>query len=120
MMQSQFDFALAAPEIFLTVMGMLILVLDAFSQAPRRALAYGLTLATLAILFVLSAWQWSVGLVGESFFGLYVADPLAHLLGDVPMQPVHRISTGQQGLRALVHRAFGIAEDDRKPRRLDI
>lgn len=80
MMQSQFDFALAAPEIFLTVMGMLILVLDAFSQAPRRALAYGLSLATLAILFVLSAWQWRIGLVGESFFGLYVADPLAHLL----------------------------------------
>ena len=80
MMQSQFDFALAAPEIFLTVMGMLILVLDACSQAPRRALAYGLSLATLAVLFVLSAWQWSIGLVGESFFGLYVADPLAHLL----------------------------------------
>ena len=80
MMQSQFDFALAAPEIFLTVMGMLILVLDAFSQAPRRTLAYGLSLATLAVLFLLSAWQWSIGLVGESFFGLYVADPLAHLL----------------------------------------
>ena len=80
MMQSQFDFALAAPEIFLTVMGMLILILDACSQAPRRALAYGLSLATLAVLFVLSAWQWSIGLVGESFFGLYVADPLAHLL----------------------------------------
>jgi NADH-quinone oxidoreductase subunit N len=47
MMQSQFDFALAAPEIFLTVMGMLILILDACSQAPRRALAYGLSLATL-------------------------------------------------------------------------
>ena len=69
MMQSQFDFALAAPEIFLTVMGMLILVLDAFSQAPRRTLAYGLSLATLAVLFLLSAWQWSIGLVGESFFG---------------------------------------------------
>ncbi|MDO9025566.1 NADH-quinone oxidoreductase subunit N, partial [Zwartia sp.] len=80
MMQSQFDFALAAPEIILLVLGMVILILDAFSHAPRRTLAYGLSLLTLAILTVVSLWQLSIGLVGETFSGLYVADPFAHVL----------------------------------------
>lgn len=80
MMQSQFDFGLAAPEIILTVMGMVILILDALSSGARRTLAYGLSLVTLAVLAVVSFWQWNMGLVGETFFGMYVADPLAHLL----------------------------------------
>ena len=80
MMQSQFDFALAAPEIALLLLGTLILILDALSSAPRRTLAYGLSLATLAVLTVLSSAQLIVGMYGDSFFGLYVADPLSHLL----------------------------------------
>lgn len=80
MMQSQFDFGLAAPEIILTVMGMVILILDALSRGARRTLAYGLSLVTLAVLAVVSFWQWNMGLVGETFFGMYIADPLAHLL----------------------------------------
>lgn len=80
MMQSQFDFGLAAPEIILTVMGMVILILDAMSNGARRTLAYGLSLLTLALLAVVSFWQWNIGLVGETFFGMYIADPLAHLL----------------------------------------
>ncbi len=80
MMQSQFDFGLAAPEIILLVMGMVILILDALSSGARRTLAYGLSLVTLAVLAVVSMWQWNIGLVGETFFGMYIADPLAHLL----------------------------------------
>ncbi len=80
MMQSQFDFGLAAPEIILTVMGMVILILDALSSGARRTLAYGLSLVTLAVLAAVSFWQWNMGLVGETFFGMYIADPLAHLL----------------------------------------
>ena len=80
MMQSQFDFGLAAPEIILTVMGMVILILDALSSGARRTLAYGLSLVTLAVLAGVSFWQWNMGLVGETFFGMYIADPLAHLL----------------------------------------
>jgi NADH-quinone oxidoreductase subunit N len=80
MMQSQFDFGLAAPEIILTVMGMVILILDALSSSARRTLAYGLSLVTLAVLALVSFWQWNMGLVGETFFGMYTADPLAHLL----------------------------------------
>jgi len=80
MMQSQFDFALAAPEIILLVLGMVILVLDAFSQSPRRTLAYGLSLLTLAILTAVSVWQLGADMIGETFSGLYVADPFAHVL----------------------------------------
>jgi len=80
MMQSQFDFGLAAPEIILTVMGMVILILDALSSGARRTLAYGLSLVTLAVLALVSFWQWNMGLVGETFFGMYIADPIAHLL----------------------------------------
>jgi NADH-quinone oxidoreductase subunit N len=80
MMQSQFDFGLAAPEIILLVMGMVILILDALSSGARRTLAYGLSLVTLAVLALVSCWQWNMGLVGETFFGMYIADPLAHLL----------------------------------------
>jgi NADH-quinone oxidoreductase subunit N len=35
---------------------------------------------TLAVLALVSFWQWNMGLVGETFFGMYIADPLAHLL----------------------------------------
>ena len=80
MMQSQFDFALAAPEIALLLLGMLILILDAMSHGKRRTLAYGLSLATLAVLTVLSSILWMGGAVGDSFFGLFVSDPLSHLL----------------------------------------
>lgn len=80
MMQSQFDFALASPEIILLVLGLVILVLDAFSHDPRRTLAYGLSLFTLTLLTLVSLWQLSIGLVGETFSGLYVADPFAHVL----------------------------------------
>jgi NADH-quinone oxidoreductase subunit N len=79
-MQSQFDFALAAPEIALLLLGMLILIIDAMSSGTRRTLAYGLSLATLAVLTLLSVTQFVTGLNGESFYGMYVVDPLSHLL----------------------------------------
>jgi NADH-quinone oxidoreductase subunit N len=80
MMQSQFDFALAAPEILLLVMGMVILILDAFRNGVRRNLAYSLSLLTLFTLTILSLLQLINGTVGVSFSGLYVVDPLAHVL----------------------------------------
>ncbi len=80
MMQSQFDFVLAAPEIFLLAMSMLILLADAFWGGGRRALAYGLSLATLVVLFILTFLQWVGGVFGETFFGMFVLDPLALVL----------------------------------------
>ena len=80
MMQSQFDFALAAPEIFLLVMGMVILVLDALSNDPRRTLAYSLSLLTLVGLALLTGLQATNGIEGASFSGLFVVDQLATVL----------------------------------------
>lgn len=80
MMQSQFDFAMAAPEIILLVMGMAILLIDAFSSHPKRTTTLALSLATLAVLTAVSLMQWNAGVAGSSFDGLYVADELSHLL----------------------------------------
>jgi NADH-quinone oxidoreductase subunit N len=80
MMQLQFDFALALPEIVLLSMGMLILILDACTDGARRTLAYGLSLATLAVLTILTGTLWFVGATGDTFSGLFVTDPLSHLL----------------------------------------
>jgi len=80
MMPLQFDFALAVPEITLLVCGLAILLIDAFSKSPTRTTTLVLTLATLAVLTVMSLVQWRSGVVGSSFNGLYVADALSHLL----------------------------------------
>ena len=80
MMQSPLDFALAAPEIFLLVMGMVILVLDALSSDPRRTLAYSLSLLTLVGLVLLSGLQIVNGLGGSGFSGLFIVDQLSYVL----------------------------------------
>jgi len=80
MMQTQYDFALAAPEVLLLVMGLAILLIDAVSNDPARRTTYALTQLTLAALAVLSLVQWRAGVQGSSFDGLYVVDGLSHLL----------------------------------------
>lgn len=80
MMQSPFNFALVLPEIVLLVAAMAILLIDAFSSDPRRTLAYALSNATLALLFVVSAWQWINGVSGTGFYSMVVVDNLAHFL----------------------------------------
>ncbi|MEI2417207.1 NADH-quinone oxidoreductase subunit NuoN [Orrella sp. JC864] len=79
-MQSQFDFALATPEIVLLVAGLAILLIDAFSNDPARRLTHALSLAVLAVLTVISLVQWNAGVEGVTFHGLFVTDALAHLL----------------------------------------
>src|SRR5690606_28638996 len=79
MMQPQFDFALAAPEIILLVLGMLTLLVDAASSHPERKPTLWLSLLTLAVLSAVTLAQWSAGTAGASFHGLYVADELSHL-----------------------------------------
>lgn len=81
MMQSKFDFALAAPEITLLVMGMLILVLDAFSTSKRRTPTYVLSLLTLVALTIMQAYIWvHAPSYTRSFSGLFVNDAMSHLL----------------------------------------
>jgi len=79
-MQNHFHFALALPEILLLVLTAAILLIDAFSKASQRHLTFVLSLATLLAVTVVSAVQWSNGTAGSTFHGLYVVDPLAHLL----------------------------------------
>jgi len=80
MMQSHIDFALALPEILLLVMGLAILIIDVLSGHPERKTTFVLTMAALAVLTVVSLVQWHDGVQGRTFGGLYVTDPLAHLL----------------------------------------
>ena len=77
---NQYNFALAMPEIFLLVASMAILLIDAFSTSPRRTWAYALSIVTLIVLMVMTLFQWVIESQGESFYGLYVVDDLAHLL----------------------------------------
>jgi NADH-quinone oxidoreductase subunit N len=79
-MQSQIDFALATPEILLLVFGLAILLIDAVSNHPERKPTFLLTMLALGVLTVVSALQWSNGVTGSTFNGLYVTDELSHLL----------------------------------------
>jgi len=79
-MQNQFHFALALPEILLLVLTAAILLIDAFSKAVNRHSTFVLSLCTLVVVAAVSAWQWANGVQGSTFHGLYVVDPLAHLL----------------------------------------
>lgn len=68
------NFALAAPEILLLVLACGLLLVDAFSKDAQRALTYMLSQGIIAVLFVVTAWQWLNGVDGVTFHGLYVAD----------------------------------------------
>ena len=79
-MQYQFLFSMALPEILLLILAMAVLLIDAFSDSQTRLRTYGLTLCTLGVLTVVSAYQWVQGLEGATFSGLYVVDDLSHFL----------------------------------------
>lgn len=80
MMQDQFQFALALPEILLVILALLILVVDAFSKSEERHLTFVLTIASLVVVTVVTAMQWGEGVRGETFYGLFIVDPFSHLL----------------------------------------
>ena len=80
MMESQFNFALVLPEIVLLVAAMAILIIDAFSNDPKRTLTYTLSNLTLAVVFVVSLWQWIGGVSGTGFYGMVVVDSFSHFV----------------------------------------
>lgn len=80
MMESQFNFSLILPEIILLVSAMAILLIDAFSNDPRRTLTYALSNATLFVLFLVTWWQWTDGVGGIAFYGMVVVDGLSYFL----------------------------------------
>lgn len=80
MMQSQFLFVLALPEILLLILTAAILLIDAFSKDAERRATFLLTLVALLVMTVCSALQWNDGVAGRTFNGMYVADSLGHFL----------------------------------------
>lgn len=80
MMESQFNFALVLPEIVLLVAAMAILIIDAFSDDPKRTLTYTLSNLTLALVFVVSLWQWVGGVSGTGFYSMVVVDSFSHFV----------------------------------------
>lgn len=79
-MQNPFHFALATPEILLLILALVVLLVDAFSKSQGRHLTFTLSIGSLLILTVVSLLQWSNGVQGSTFGGLYVVDSLAHFL----------------------------------------
>ena len=80
MMESQYNFVLVLPEIILLVAAMAILIIDAFSTDPKRTLTYTLSNVTLAVVFVVSMWQWVNGVSGTAFFGMVLVDSFSHFV----------------------------------------
>jgi NADH-quinone oxidoreductase subunit N len=79
-MQNSFDFALATPEILLLILAAVTLLADAFNKAESRHLTFTASIVSILILTAVSFWQWSEGVQGSSFGGLYVVDSLSHFL----------------------------------------
>ena len=79
-MQNQLYFALALPEILLLILAVVILLVDAFSKSEGRHLTFTLSILSLIAVAVATAVQWSNGVAGTTFHGLYVVDSLSHLL----------------------------------------
>lgn len=69
----------ALPEIFLAAMGCIILIADLFFTEERRVITYWLSLATVAVLAVITFVQMGNPDV-TTFGGMYIADNMAHLL----------------------------------------
>ena len=70
----------AAPEIFLAVASMLILVASLFTDDARRNVTYALSLAALVAVAAICGVFLAQDSVIYAFDGLYVTDPLANVL----------------------------------------
>ena len=70
----------AAPEIFLAVATMLILLAGLFVDGARRTVSYALSLAALAGVAAICGVFLARDAVAYAFGGLYVADPMANVL----------------------------------------
>lgn len=79
-MQNHFQFALALPEILLLILTVVILIFDAFSKSKNRHPTFILSLLSLLIVAVANAVQWSDGVAGATFNGMFVVDSLSHFL----------------------------------------
>jgi NADH-quinone oxidoreductase subunit N len=74
------NFIPAYPEIFLAIAAISILLLDLFISDAKRYYTHALTLIALAVTAALNLELMNSGETQYSFYGTFVADPVAHLL----------------------------------------
>lgn len=79
-MQNHFEVILALPEILLLILIGVVLIFDSFSKSEGRHATFLLTLVALLVVTVADAVQWSDGVAGSAFNGMYVVDSLSHFL----------------------------------------
>ncbi len=70
----------AFAEIFLMVAASAILLIDMFLSDAKRSLTYYLSLAALLVCGVLTYGDFSAGATVYTFSGMFVSDPMAHVL----------------------------------------
>ena len=68
------------PEIFLLIATSLVLLIDMFVSDAKRHITYYLTLAVLAVCFVLTLGAFESGETVFTFHNMFVSDPLSSLL----------------------------------------
>lgn len=68
------------PEIFLLIATSVVLLIDMFVSDAKRHLTYYLTLAVLAVCFVLTLGAFQNGETVYTFHNMFVSDPLSSLL----------------------------------------
>jgi NADH-quinone oxidoreductase subunit N len=68
------------PEIFLLIATSVVLLIDMFVSDAKRYLTYYLTLAVLAVCFVLTFGAFQSGETVYTFHNMFVSDPLSSLL----------------------------------------
>ena len=80
MIENQFNFAMALPEIVLCLLAMGVLLVDAFARSKDSMLSYFGSLASLILVLLVVLFQWNAGVTGTTFYQMYVADSLGHFL----------------------------------------
>lgn len=80
MIENQFNFAMALPEILLCLLAMGVLLIDAFARSKDSVLSYYSSLLSLLLVLVVVLFQWSSGVEGTTFYQMYIADALSHFL----------------------------------------
>ena len=80
MIENQFNFAMALPEILLCLLAMGVLLVDAFARSKDSVLSYAASLASLILILLVVLFQWNADVSGSTFYQMYVADSLGHFL----------------------------------------
>lgn len=80
MIENQFNFAMATPEILLCLLAMGVLLVDAFARSKDGVASYFSSLVSLLLVLVVVLFQWNAGVSGTTFYQMYIADALSHFL----------------------------------------